>query len=137
MPFGRRGHRALFPGGRKQGSSVKPYGDEAHKEKCYKNARWISQPVCDYIWDGRIAEILEELANGAEALKLKKLVTAGIEAWPGIPVWIRRRLFPGKAFSHRKRMHSADAIKPPERWRCCLSFPLTGRIATIMWMSRL
>lgn len=58
---------------------LNPYGDEAHKEKCYKNARWISQPVCDYIWDGRIAEILEELANGAEALKLKKLVTAGIE----------------------------------------------------------
>ena len=55
------------------------YGDEAQKEKCYKNARWISQPVCDYIWDGRIAELLEELANGAEALKLKKLVTAGIE----------------------------------------------------------
>ena len=79
---------------------LNPYGDEAHKEKCYKNARWISQPVCDYIWDGRIAEILEELANGAEALKLKKLVTAGIEGlarYTGMDqkgVYFRARHFP-------------------------------------------
>ncbi len=79
---------------------LNPYGDEAHKEKCYKNARWISQPVCDYIWDGLVSDILRELMDGAEALTLKKLVTAGIEGlarYTGMEqgyVYFRARHFP-------------------------------------------
>lgn len=84
-------HRALL---------LNPYGDEEHKEKCYKNARWISQPVCDYIWDGSVSGILSEIIQGKGALSLKKLVTAGIEGlarYTGMDqsyVYFRARHFP-------------------------------------------
>lgn len=84
-------HRALL---------LNPYGDEEHKEKCYKNARWISQPVCDYIWDGSVSSILSEIIQGKGALSLKKLVTAGIEGlarYTGMDqsyVYFRARHFP-------------------------------------------
>lgn len=86
--------------GEKRALLLNPYGDDDHKEKCYKNARWINQPVCDYIWEVKLSSLLSELMEEKDAVSLKKLITADIEGlarytgMDGNFIYFRARHFP-------------------------------------------
>lgn len=58
---------------------LNPYGDEALKEKCYKNARWISTPIDDCIWTCTMKDLIQSVKNEEYKLKLKLIVKASIE----------------------------------------------------------
>ncbi len=61
---------------------LNPYGDEALKQKCYRDARWINGEIRDNIWLCPVEDLIQGIQSGAEQvgdLALKLLVSAGTE----------------------------------------------------------
>lgn len=56
---------------------LQPYGDEAFKEKCYREARWINGEIRDNVWLCPLKDLIASIQEGREELALKPVVTAG------------------------------------------------------------
>lgn len=65
--------------GKPQVLILEPYGDEALKEKCYKNSRWINTNICDYIWTCPLDTLISDIKNEKSEISMKLIVKASTE----------------------------------------------------------
>ncbi|QEY35336.1 hypothetical protein FL966_09920 [Caproiciproducens galactitolivorans] len=54
-----------------------PHGDEAEKEKCYKNRRWLGDNVNDNVWLCPLFDFIIAVKNGEERAPLELILSAG------------------------------------------------------------
>lgn len=64
-------------GGQKQLLVLQPHGDEAEKEKCYRNLRWLGDNVNDNVWLCPLFDVIVSLKAGEERAPLELILSAG------------------------------------------------------------
>lgn len=114
----------------KQVLLLEPYGDEALKQRCYRNARWINVPVRDNIWVLPLGELIDGIKRGEEEFKEHPVISAdinGLVRFCGMDarcVYFKAQHFP----TGRERVCSFDKqskavqvladLDPPEHESC-------------------
>lgn len=79
---------------------LRPHGDEAEKETCYKNQRWLGDSVCDMVWECPLFDLIVSIKAGEEHTPLELIFsagTAGLVRYAGMDrehLYFRARYFP-------------------------------------------
>jgi hypothetical protein len=63
--------------GEKQLLVLQPHGDEAEKESCYRNRRWLGDDINDNIWLCPLFDFIVSVKAGEERVPLELILSAG------------------------------------------------------------
>ncbi|NLJ31534.1 MAG: hypothetical protein GX424_08045 [Clostridiales bacterium] len=56
---------------------LQPYGDEAEKEKCYRDLRWVGDNINDNVWLCPLLDFIVSVKAGEERVPLELILSAG------------------------------------------------------------
>ncbi len=65
--------------GEKQLLILQPYGDEQEKERCYRNARWLGDAICDRVWKCPLLKFFVSVKSDEKKLPLELCLSAGTD----------------------------------------------------------
>lgn len=79
---------------------LQPHGDEAEKEKCYRDRRWLGDNVSDLVWLCPLLDFIVSVKSGEERVPLALILNAGTDGlvryagMDGENLYFRARYFP-------------------------------------------
>lgn len=86
--------------GERQLLVLQPHGDEAEKEKCYHNLRWVGDNIDDNVWLCPIFDFIVSVKAGEERVPLELILNAGtcglvrFAGMDGESLYFRAKYFP-------------------------------------------
>lgn len=103
----------------RQALLLEPYGDEALKQRCYRDARWISVPIRDNMWLCPLSKLLESIKAGEEQLPRRPIISAdinGLARFTGMDA---------------ERIYFRAKHYPTAQERVCSYHKLTGKVEVL------